>query len=34
MLDYIIYNYSKFIVVWGSGIVMGGGMGFLCGVSY
>ena len=33
-LDYTIHNYSKPIVVWGSGIVMGGGMGLLCGASH
>lgn len=33
-LDYTIHNYKKPIVVWGSGIVMGGGMGLLCGASH
>lgn len=33
-LDYTIHNYGKPIVVWGSGIVMGGGMGLLCGASH
>ncbi|MBT3137342.1 enoyl-CoA hydratase/isomerase family protein [Alteromonas sp. ALT199] len=33
-LDYTIHNYSKPIIVWGSGIVMGGGMGLLCGASH
>jgi enoyl-CoA hydratase/carnithine racemase len=33
-LDYTIHNYDKPIVVWGSGIVMGGGMGLLCGASH
>ena len=33
-LDYTIHNYSKPIVVWASGIVMGGGMGLLCGASH
>lgn len=33
-LDYTIHNYNKPIVVWGSGIVMGGGMGLLCGASH
>lgn len=30
-LDYHIHNYRKPLMVWGSGIVMGGGMGLLCG---
>ena len=30
-LDYHIHQYRKPLVVWGSGIVMGGGMGLLCG---
>ena len=33
-LDFTIHNYSKPIIVWGSGIVMGGGMGLLCGASH
>lgn len=33
-LDYTIHNYSKPIVVWGSGIVMGGGLGLLGGASH
>ncbi|APE06081.1 enoyl-CoA hydratase [Alteromonas sp. RW2A1] len=33
-LDYTIHNYAKPIVVWGAGIVMGGGMGLLCGASH
>ncbi|BFT30280.1 enoyl-CoA hydratase/isomerase family protein [Alteromonas sp. D210916BOD_24] len=33
-LDYTIHNYAKPIIVWGSGIVMGGGMGLLCGASH
>ena len=33
-LDYAIHNYSKPIIVWGAGIVMGGGMGLLCGASH
>ncbi|MCW8108519.1 enoyl-CoA hydratase/isomerase family protein [Alteromonas ponticola] len=33
-LDYTIHTYSKPVVVWGSGIVMGGGMGLLCGASH
>lgn len=30
-LDYSLHNYPKPLIVWGSGIVMGGGMGLLCG---
>ncbi|APD89929.1 enoyl-CoA hydratase [Alteromonas mediterranea] len=33
-LDYTIHNYNKPIIVWSSGIVMGGGMGLLCGASH
>lgn len=33
-LDFTIHNFPKPIVVWGSGIVMGGGMGLLCGASH
>lgn len=33
-LDYTIQHYAKPIIVWGSGIVMGGGMGLLCGASH
>ena len=33
-LDYTIHNYPKPVVVWGGGIVMGGGMGLLCGASH
>ncbi|MCW8092217.1 enoyl-CoA hydratase/isomerase family protein [Alteromonas sp. ASW11-130] len=33
-LDFTIHTYSKPVVVWGSGIVMGGGMGLLCGASH
>ncbi|MFL0799488.1 MAG: enoyl-CoA hydratase/isomerase family protein [Agarilytica sp.] len=33
-LDYLIHTYPKPIVVWGSGIVMGGGLGLLCGASH
>ncbi|WP_338517604.1 enoyl-CoA hydratase/isomerase family protein [Alteromonas gracilis] len=33
-LDYTIHNYTKPVLVWGSGIVMGGGMGLLCGASH
>ncbi len=33
-LDHTIHSYSKPIIGWGSGIVMGGGMGLLCGCSH
>ncbi|MCC9043363.1 enoyl-CoA hydratase/isomerase family protein [Myroides sp. M-43] len=33
-LDYLIHTYSKPIVVWGDGIVMGGGLGLLAGASH
>ncbi|QJR82556.1 enoyl-CoA hydratase/isomerase family protein [Alteromonas pelagimontana] len=33
-LDYLIRTYTKPVVVWGAGIVMGGGMGLLCGASH
>jgi enoyl-CoA hydratase/carnithine racemase len=33
-LDYAIHTYKKPIVVWGSGIVMGGGIGILAGASH
>ncbi len=33
-LDYTIHTYCKPVVVWGSGIVMGGGMGLLCGARH
>lgn len=33
-LDYDIHKYPKPIIVWGSGIVMGGGMGLLVGASH
>ncbi|MEW9796832.1 enoyl-CoA hydratase/isomerase family protein [Alteromonas sp. CYL-A6] len=33
-LDYTIHTYQKPIVVWGSGIVMGGGMGLFTGASH
>ncbi|GMG88031.1 enoyl-CoA hydratase/isomerase family protein [Biformimicrobium ophioploci] len=33
-LDYAIHTYSKPIVVWGSGIVMGGGLGIMAGASH
>jgi enoyl-CoA hydratase/carnithine racemase len=33
-LDYLIHTYPKPIVLWGSGIVMGGGIGLLSGASH
>ncbi|AWY00125.1 enoyl-CoA hydratase [Marinomonas primoryensis] len=33
-LDYLIHTYSKPIMCWGSGIVMGGGMGLYSGCSH
>ncbi|WP_019529568.1 enoyl-CoA hydratase/isomerase family protein [Dasania marina] len=33
-LDYLLHNYAKPIVVWGHGIVMGGGLGLLAGCSH
>ncbi|MDM1350909.1 enoyl-CoA hydratase/isomerase family protein [Myroides marinus] len=33
-VDYLIHTYSKPIVVWGDGIVMGGGLGLLAGASH
>lgn len=33
-LDYLIHSYNKPFVVWGSGIVMGGGLGMLVGASH
>lgn len=33
-LDYSIHTYPKPIVVWGSGIVMGGGIGLMCGAAH
>mgnify|MGYP000256408294 CR=1 FL=1 len=33
-LDYLIHTYSKPIVCWGHGIVMGGGLGLICGASH
>ncbi|AOS95798.1 Carnitinyl-CoA dehydratase [Microbulbifer aggregans] len=33
-LDYRIHTYSKPVVVWGSGIVMGGGIGIMAGASH
>lgn len=33
-VDYLIHTYPKPIVVWGDGIVMGGGLGLLAGASH
>ncbi|MBY6186893.1 enoyl-CoA hydratase/isomerase family protein [Marinobacter hydrocarbonoclasticus] len=33
-LDYLIHRYGKPLVVWGSGIVMGGGLGLMAGASH
>lgn len=33
-LDYLIHKYPKPIVVWGNGIVMGGGVGLMMGASH
>lgn len=33
-LDYLIHIYSKPILVWGHGVVMGGGLGLLAGASH
>lgn len=33
-LDYVIHTYSKPILCWGHGIVMGGGMGLMAGASH
>lgn len=33
-LDYLIHTYAKPIVVWGHGIVMGGGLGLMAGASH
>jgi len=33
-LDYLIHTYAKPILVWGSGIVMGGGVGLMAGASH
>lgn len=33
-LDYAIHTYAKPLLVWGSGIVMGGGLGLLAGASH
>ena len=33
-LDYLLHTYSKPVMVWGHGIVMGGGMGLMAGASH
>ncbi|GAB2944678.1 enoyl-CoA hydratase/isomerase family protein [Aquaspirillum soli] len=33
-LDYLIHTYQKPILLWGSGIVMGGGLGLMAGASH
>lgn len=33
-LDYLIHDFPKPIIVWGTGIVMGGGIGLMCGASH
>jgi enoyl-CoA hydratase/carnithine racemase len=33
-LDYLIHTYTKPIIVWGHGVVMGGGLGLLAGASH
>ncbi len=33
-LDYLIHSYPKPFVCWGHGIVMGGGLGLLCGANH
>lgn len=33
-LDYLIHRFNKPFIVWGSGIVMGGGMGLMAGASH
>ena len=33
-LDYLIHNYSKPVVCWGNGIVMGGGLGLMAGADF
>ena len=33
-LDYLIHTYTKPIIVWGHGIVMGGGLGLMAGASH
>lgn len=33
-LDHLIHTFSKPILVWGNGIIMGGGLGLMCGASH
>lgn len=33
-LDYLIHTFGKPVIVWGNGIVMGGGLGLMCGASH
>jgi len=33
-LDYTIHTFPKPVIVWGQGIVMGGGIGLMCGASH
>lgn len=33
-LDFLIHNFNKPFIVWGSGIVMGGGLGLMAGASH
>lgn len=33
-LDYLIHTFPKPVIVWGHGIVMGGGIGLMCGASH
>ncbi|RZU47094.1 enoyl-CoA hydratase/carnithine racemase [Fluviicoccus keumensis] len=33
-LDFLIHDYPKPLIVWGTGYVMGGGIGLLCGASH
>lgn len=33
-LDYAIHTFPKPVIVWGQGIVMGGGIGLMCGASH
>ena len=33
-LDFLIHSFPKPVIVWGQGIVMGGGIGLMCGASH
>ncbi len=33
-LDHLIHTFTKPVLVWGNGIVMGGGLGLMCGASH